>query len=158
MRVLSAVTVLMFCIGQPLRSQIDVALHAGAASNLPTGSAEVGAFVAIRSAARVGLRVEVAYPASLDLLWVGACLTSTPSPRAALQAYSVLGLGAVIPNGGAVSGGGAAHAAFSAGLGLRKLLVSPIFGFAELRGFWATGSDDVNLPLVSARAGVQVRL
>ena len=158
MRVISAVTVLTICLGQPLRAQIDVALHAGAASNLTTGSVEVGAFLAIRSAARVGLRLEAAYPASLDLLWVGACLTATPSPRAALQAYSVLGLGAVIPSGGAVSGGGAAHAAFSAGLGLRKLLVRSIFGFAELRGLWATRSDAVKMPLVSARAGVQLRL
>jgi len=158
MRVFSPATVLILCIGQPLRAQVEVALHAGAASSLKTSSVEVGALVAVRSAARLGLRLEVAYPASLDLLWVGACLTTIRSPRAAPQAYAVLGLGAVIPNGGAASGGGPARAAFSAGFGLRTLLVSPISGLAELRGFWESGSDSVEMPFLSARAGIQWRL
>jgi hypothetical protein len=101
----------------------------------------------------------VDYAPNLDLLFVGPCLTSTPSPRGSTQAYGLLGLAAAIrTTRGLTSSGSTVSPLLTVGLGGRTAFDRTAFGFAELRIVTQIRRGDVSDPFGGARAGLQFGL
>ena len=161
MRLLCWVAWLSTCLAGSLSAQTSIGFAFGASGVVlgNTSSVEVGAFVALRSEQRAGIRFAVDFAPNLDVVFVGPCLTSTPSPRGSTQAYGLLGLAAVISTSADVtSTGTTVSPMFTVGLGLRTAFDRTVFGFAELRMFTEIRRGDAFDSIGSARAGLQVRL